>query len=331
MESVDNRSMYPEPPFFYKLFDESNKDSRLYQELHEPPKIPSKRIVFNRPETDDIVTEAKEDEGITLESPSDSLISDLQGLNHSILSKYIEFLQILRQPESYIYQFESKTDENDGNTLINDNDTAVNMDPIGSTQSQSQSQTQSQTQSQSEIISGRPNLDFRLESNDVIEDDGCNIKLDDIDKTLLDNYITHLRFNTNIQNIMTTKTNLQAIIETKTSELRSKFIEMRNILNRMRAHQARQTVIESLKMQLEYKEKQCKKLENYINYTNKLLNKDCGKIINKQLQKYQNEYEQSPKIQNSLQKKREKEEIQEKEYKSQLKQQLDNIFLADGS
>lgn len=45
-------AVFPDPPFFYKLFDDPNSD--LYKQLTIPPTIPDKRIVFDQQETDEI-------------------------------------------------------------------------------------------------------------------------------------------------------------------------------------------------------------------------------------------------------------------------------------
>ena len=45
-------AVFPDPPFFYKLFDDPTSD--IYKELNNPPIIPDKRIIFDEEETDDI-------------------------------------------------------------------------------------------------------------------------------------------------------------------------------------------------------------------------------------------------------------------------------------
>ena len=43
---------HPNPPFFYKLFDDPTSD--VYKELNIPPPIPDKRIVFDEEETNEV-------------------------------------------------------------------------------------------------------------------------------------------------------------------------------------------------------------------------------------------------------------------------------------
>ena len=43
-------AVFPDPPFFYKLFDDPSSD--IYQEVSKPPSIPDKRIIFDEEEED---------------------------------------------------------------------------------------------------------------------------------------------------------------------------------------------------------------------------------------------------------------------------------------
>eukprot|EP00483_Globobulimina_turgida_P006816 UN06828 len=169
-------AIHPDPPFFYKLFDDTSSD--VYKELNIPPPIPNKRIIFDEEETDNVPEHG-------IDEKNDTIITELQELNKKLLSAFIDVLYIIKQPEYYLVELK-KRKEKDNEAII--------------------------------------------KNKDILNENKMNA----------------------IQ-MMFEPSQLTPLINDKCESLKIKFRVMRDILNNLRPHQAKQTIIQTLHKQLLYK------------------------------------------------------------------------------